>query len=109
MSKQKFCEGLFDHQIDNLETIGIDKFRIHKRCPKCGYEEALPRSRKNVLFTNTLVQQKKKWAYDDNRKEALQPMNPDGSVNDDFTEAYGYNPLDDRTKDKVPRVQGGNA
>lgn len=103
------CKGLFDHQIDKLKTTGIDKFRIYKECAKCGYTEALPRSRKNVYFTNTLVQQKKKWAYDDNRKEALQPMNQDGTVNDDFTEAYGYNPLDTRTKDKTPKVQGGAA
>ena len=103
------CKGLFVHSIGNLETIEITKTSIKKHCKKCGYIEVLPRSQRNVYFVNDRVQQTKKWAADDNAKELLQPMNQDGSINEDFTEAYGYNPYDERTKEYVPKVQGGLA
>lgn len=105
----KHCTKLFAHSLENLETISIDSDTIEKKCPKCGFKEVLPKSGRNVLFVNTLVQQTKKWAADDNRKELLQPQNVDGSVNDEFTEAYGYNPLDERTKITTPHLQGGLA
>lgn len=82
---------------------------IVKKCSKCGYTETLPRSQRNIYFVNSLVQQTKKWAADDSKKELLQPMNNDGSVNDDFTEAFGYNPFDERTKAATPKIQGGLA
>lgn len=105
----QYCTELFAHSLDNLETVAIDSRTITKQCRKCKYQEILPRSNRNVLFVNTLVQQKKKWASDDNRKELIQPMNLDGSINDEFTEAYGYNPFDERTKIATPSVQGGKA
>lgn len=103
------CSDIFAHSLENLETVSIDSKAIVKKCPKCGFSEVLPKSSRNVLFVNTLVQQKKKWAADDNSKELLQPMNLDGSVNDEFTEAYGFNPFDERTKLTTPQVQGGKA
>lgn len=103
------CKKLFSHTIAKLETVKLTKQAIIKRCNKCGYTETLPRSQKNIYFVNDRVQQTKKWAADDNSKQLLQPMNQDGSVNDDFTEAYGYNPFDERTKSTTPRVQGGMA
>lgn len=101
------CNDVFAHSLENLDTISITSKVIVKKCPKCGFREVLPRSNRNVLFVNSLVQQKKKWAADDNRKELLQPMTTDGSVNDDFTEAYGYNPFDERTSLAVPGIQKG--
>lgn len=105
----KHCTELFAHSLQNLETIRIDSQSIEKKCLKCGFKEVVPRSNRNVLFPNNLVMQKKKWAADDNRKELLQPMSADGSVNDEFTEAYGYNPFDNRTKQTTPQIQGGTA
>lgn len=106
-NESKQCEGLWDHTIDKLVTVFSTAHEIHKECPKCGYRETLPRSDSKVYFVNNLVVQKKKWSSDDNRKELLQPMNSDGSVNDDFTEAYGYNPFDKRTESATPDVQKG--
>ncbi len=103
------CKGLFVHSIGKLETQEITRTHIVKHCQTCGYKETLPRSERNIYFFNDRTQQRKKWAADDNKKELLQPMNHDGSVNDDFTEAYGYNPFDERTKATTPRLQGGNA
>lgn len=105
----KNCKGLFDHSLENLKTLEITKHTITKRCQTCGYSEVLRRSKKNVYFVNNLVFQKKKWAADDNRKELLQPGNIDGSPNEEFTNAYGFNPFDERTKTATPRVQGGLA
>ena len=107
MRKKKFCSGLFAHSLDKLKTEFIDKYFIFKKCPKCNFTEALRRSNKSVLFPNNLLQQKKKWAADDNKKELLQPRLPDGSANPDFTEAFGYNPFDERTKINTPTFQGG--
>lgn len=107
--KNNQCKQLFAHSLDNLETIATDSRSITKKCPHCSYEEVLPRSNRSVYFVNNLVMQKKKWASDDNRKELLQPMNNDGSINDDFTEAYGYNPYDKRTELSTPTIQGGKA
>lgn len=101
------CKGLFSHSIEKLETVELTRTKILKRCTKCGYQEALPRSQRNIYFVSDKVNQTKKWAADDNKKELLQPINEDGSTNDDFTEAYGYNPFDERTKATTPRVQGG--
>jgi len=103
------CTGLWAHTLSSMETVYIDSKVIHKKCAKCGYLMVLPRSNRNVLFVNTLVQQKKKLAADDTKKELLQPMNKDGSINDEFTEAFGYNPYDDRTKEVTPSFQGGLA
>lgn len=103
------CTGLFAHSLDKLETVDINKEAIAKRCKKCGYQEILKHSNRQVIYMNTLVHQKKKWASEDNAKELLQPLNHDGSVNDDFTEAFGYNPFDDKTKELTPRLQGGLA
>jgi len=108
MSNKK-CTQLFAHSIDKLETIEVTGRAITKKCRKCGYSETLQRSKHSVLFVNNLVMQKKKWASDDTRKELLQPMNNDGNLNDDFTEAYGFNPYDDRTKSTTPTIQGGMA
>lgn len=107
MTKQ--CSGLWDHTLDKMETVKVTKDSLTKRCPKCGYSEVLKRSRRSTYFVNNLALQQKKWAADDNTKELLQPMNSDGSVNDEFTEAYGYNPFDERTKIATPRLQGGLA
>ena len=101
------CTGLFDHSIGKLSTTLVTKEAIHKTCTKCGYVEVFPRSRSEVIYPSNLLMQKKKWAADDNRKELLQPLQNDGSVNNDFTEAYGYNPFDDRTKQFVPKSQKG--
>lgn len=103
------CKGLFVHSIGNLETVEINRTEIKKRCNKCGYSETLPRSQRNIYFFNDKTQQRKKWAADETKKELLQPMKTDGSVNDEFTEAFGYNPFDDRTKANTPRIQGGQA
>ncbi len=103
------CTGIYAHSLANLETIAIDSKSITKKCPKCGFEEVLPRSNRNVLFVNNLVMQKKKWAADDNRKELIQPMLETGEVNEEFTEAFGFNPFDERTKLATPKVQGGEA
>ena len=103
------CRGLFAHSIGKLEQVELTRTAIKKRCRKCGYKETFPRSQRNIYFFNDRTQQRKKWAADDNAKELLQPLNPDGSTNDDFTEAYGYNPFDDRTKTNTPKIQGGLA
>lgn len=103
------CKGLFAHSIGNLETTEISRTEIKKKCKKCGYQETLPRSQRALYFFNDQTQQRKKWAADDNKKELLQPINPDGSTNDEFTEAYGYNPMDERTKVATPKIQGGLA
>lgn len=103
----KQCEGIYAHSIDSLITVALSTDSIIKKCEKCGFEETLPRSSNRTYFINNLAVQKKKWAADDNRKETLQPMKADGSVNDEFTEAYGYNPFDERTKAAVPNVQKG--
>lgn len=107
--KKKYCTELFAHSMDKLETVSIDSKSIVKKCPHCDYKETLKRSNSRVLYVNNIAIQKKKWGADDNRKETLQPMNNDGSVNDEFTEAYGYNPFDDRTKLATPEIQGGLA
>ena len=101
------CNGIFDHSIGKLETIKITKYEIVKMCKKCGYVMSLPRSSRVILFPSNLLMQKKKWASDDNRKELLQPLTQKGEVNEDFTEAFGFNPFDSRTKAFVPRVQKG--
>lgn len=93
--------------MDRLETISITKEAIHKRCPKCGYHESLPKSRATVRYVNPELKQTKQFAWDDNRKELLQPTMADGSVNDEFTEAYGYNPFDPITESETPKWQGG--
>lgn len=103
------CKGLFAHSIGKLETVELTREVIVKRCKKCQFTETLPRSQQAIYFFYDRVQQTKKWAADDNAKELLQPLNQDGSVNDEFTEAYGYNPFDERTKAMTPRVQGGLA
>lgn len=105
----KQCTKLFAHSLDKLETLEINDDFILKKCPRCKYVERLPHSKMNVLYPNNLVMQKKRWAHDDNAKEVLQPLGKDGSVNEEFTEAYGYNPFDERTKATTPRLQGGTA
>ena len=107
MSKQ--CSGIFDHSMEKMETLEMTTEFIVKRCPVCGFTEKLARSSNRVMFLNGSLLATKKWAADDNAKETLQPLGKDGSVNDDFTEAYGYNPFDNRTKEVTPKVQGGNA
>lgn len=107
--KTKKCEGLFAHSIQNMKTVEMTKDHIFKVCSKCGYTEVLPHSHKVIYYIDSALSQNKKWAADDNRKELLQPMNKDGSVNDDFTKVYGYNPFDDRTKGTTPKIQGGTA
>lgn len=104
-----YCTQLFAHSIDKLETVEKTKDAIFKRCTVCGYTEALKHSNKTVIYINDLVHQKKKWAAEDNAKEILQPTLPDGSANPEFTEAYGYNPFDERTKSATPAFQGGSA
>ena len=106
---KKPCSGLFDHSLENLETTAITRNYLTKSCKKCGYKENLKRSEKGLYFLNQLVLQKKKWASEENRMELLQPMKSDGSVNEDFTDAYGYNPFDERTKEATPKIQGGLA
>lgn len=101
----KKCNELFAHSMDRLETESVDQHRIKKRCAKCGYTETLPRSARGLYFFNNHTLQRKKLASDDNRKELLQPLNNDGSVNKDFTEAYGYNPFDKRTEHVTPEIQ----
>lgn len=81
---------------------------IIKRCPKCHYTERLAHSSKNTYFVNNTLLQRKHWAGDDNRKQLLQPLDARGNANEDFTEAFGYNPYDERTKDQTPAIQGGN-
>jgi predicted nucleic-acid-binding Zn-ribbon protein len=107
MSKK--CTGLFAHSLEKMKTAQVTKDYIFKICEKCGFTEVLPHSHKVVYYADSSLAQKKKWAADDNRRELLQPMNKDGSVNDDFTKVYGYNPFDDRTKAFTPKVQGGSA
>ena len=107
--KMKLCTGLFAHSMNKLKTVKTTAEFIHKLCITCGYVEKLPRSRMPVIFYSNSLLQTKRWAHDDNRKELLQPLTRDGDVNEEFTQAYGYNPFDDRTKDQTPRVQGGNA
>lgn len=101
------CKGLFDHSLEKLQTVKTTKDYIYKRCRSCGYKEVLPRSGKAVYFTNNLVVQKKKWAAEENKMELLQPLNNDGSINTEFTDAYGFNPFDERTKVATPEIQGG--
>lgn len=105
----KTCTGLFDHSMENLTTVKMDKGIIIKRCDVCGLIKELPHSNRQVFFLNTLVNQKKKWAANDNARELLQPIDKKGNVNDEFTEAYGFNPFDPRTKATTPEVQGGLA
>ena len=107
--KTKNCTSLFAHSMENMEMVNITKHLIVKRCPKCGFTETLPRSGRGIYFVNQQVLQKKKWAAEDNKKELLQPLSADGSVNNEFTEAFGFNPMDPRTKLYTPRVQGGLA
>lgn len=101
------CTGLFDHSIGKLSIVEVTKKEIKKVCTKCGYLETFQRSNNEVIYPSNLLMQKKKWAADDNRKELLQPLKSTGEVNEDFTEAYGYNPFDNRTKDFLPKVQKG--
>lgn len=108
MSKKQ-CTGLFDHSIGKMKTIGVTKKVIHKMCTTCGYKEDFPHSNSGSLFVNNLLVQKKRWAIDDDTKAMLQPLNQDGSINDDFTSAYGYNPYDERTKKTTPKFMGGEA
>lgn len=89
----KQCTGIFDHSLDKMKTVHIDKDGIVKECSKCGYWERLPRSQQSLYFHGNLIQQKKKWDADDNRKELLQPWLREGGVNPEYTEAYGTNPL----------------
>jgi len=103
------CSALFAHSLEKLETIAIDQSTIVKRCKTCGYTEELPHSQRVVLFVNNLLVQTKKFAADDNRKELLQPTDAKGNINEDFTEAYGFNPFDERTKAFTPKLQGGMA
>lgn len=106
---RKRCTGLFAHSLDSdtMQTQHDDVHGIHRECTKCGYVEILPRSQDDVYFVNNFVKQHKQFESSQNKKELLQPMNPDGTVNDDFTTAYGYNPFDDRTKQFVPDYQKG--
>lgn len=108
-SPTKFCKDVFAHTIDKMVTIGVEKNWIIKECRICGFTERLKRSHTRTNFINNNVLQTKKWAADDNKKELLQPLTPKGEVNDEFTEAYGFNPHDPRTKATTPRVQGGLA
>lgn len=108
-ANKKECTDLFAHSLDNLKTVSISGNFIHKECPICGYREALTRSKRNVLFVNNLLKQTKKWGADDNRKELIQPLDNKGNVNEEFTEAYGFNPFDERTKEVTPVIQGGMA
>lgn len=103
------CTDLFAHSMDNLVTDRIDNGIIIKRCTKCGLIKKLRHSNRQVYFLNNLVTQKKKWAADDNSRELLQPLDHTGNVNDEFTEAYGFNPFDERTKESTPEIQGGLA
>lgn len=101
------CQGVFAHSMDKLQTVEVTKYAIYKRCPKCGFEEVLPKSRATVRYVNSELKTTKQFAYDDNRRELLQPLNADGSTNDEFTEAYGYNPFDPLTENETPKWQGG--
>lgn len=103
------CTELFAHSLERMKTVETNIEYIKKMCPKCSYEEVLPHSQRNVLFFNNHVMQTKKWAADDNKKELLQPGNSDGSVNEEFTQAYGFNPFDPTTKATTPKIQGGLA
>lgn len=105
----KYCDDLFAHSLDKMVTVGTDKNVLTKQCPICGYSESLKRSHSQTLFVNNTVLQVKKWGHDENVKELLQPMNKDGSTNEDFTNAYGFNPFDSRTKIATPKIQGGLA
>lgn len=103
------CKELFAHSMDKLKTIEKTNEHIIKKCPKCKYQEVLKHSNSRVIYMSNLTHQKKKWAAEDNAKELLQPTNPDGSANAEFTEAFGYNPFDSRTKETTPKFQGGKA
>lgn len=90
------CGGLFAHSLEdeNMSVEMASNGMMISKCRKCGYSEKLPYSRSRIFYTNNLVQQQKKYAADETRKETLQPTLPDGTINDEFTEAYGYNPFD---------------
>lgn len=105
----ELCKGLFAHTIGSLTTVKLTRNSIYKKCDKCGYTETLPRSQKNIYFFSDKVQQTKRWAADEDIKALLQPLNQDGSTNEEFTEAYGFNPMDERTKVATPKLQGGLA
>lgn len=108
---KKNCTGVFDHSLESesMSTVDVDKFTLKRKCNRCGFSEILPRSSRQVLFVNQGLLATKKWAADDNAKELLQPLNSDGSTNEDFTMAYGFNPMDDQTKVRTPKLQGGIA
>jgi len=98
------CTTLFAHSLESetMETIFNKRGVMVHKCSLCGYEEELPFSRGRVFYTNNLVQQHKQYAADETRKETLQPTRPDGSINDEFTEAYGYNPFDPSVPNSTP-------
>lgn len=103
------CKDLFSHSLSdrNMETIEVNKDVIKRRCSVCGYEEVLSYSNRQTLFVNDSLMSTKKWAADDNKKELLQPLKANGDVNEEFTQAYGYNPFDERTALATPAVQRG--
>lgn len=103
------CTDLFAHAINakNMSTVGQTAHVIHKLCTICGYSEHFPRSKRNVAFVNPELLHTKVHAHDQLSKELLQPTLPNGNINEEFTEAYGYNPLDPATKHKTPKILGG--
>lgn len=96
-----------DHTFTKLRTIKTTGKMFVKVCEKCDAQIIFARNSKSYYFINSTVQQKKKWAVDDTRKELLQPLTPDGNVNEEFTEAYGFNPFDERTETNTPDIQKG--
>ena len=103
------CDKLFAHSLTdpNMKTVEKDGGIIVRECKACGLIKRLPHSQRLTYFVNNNLIQTKKWAADDNRRELIQPIKPDGSINHDFTEVYGYNPLDPATKLALPDLQGG--
>lgn len=90
-----------------MEQVSLDKNRIVRRCKVCGYEEAIRHAHQRIAFVSPALMQKKKWAADDNTRELIQPMNGDGTPNDDFSEAYQFNPADPQLAMLTPKVHGG--
>lgn len=85
-----------------MQVTQLSNGQLVQRCQVCGFVEALPYSNRRVHYVNNLVMQHKKAAADDTLKETLQPVFPDGSLNEEFTEAYGYNPFDPKSSKRSP-------
>lgn len=98
------CTDLYSHSFSdpNMEVVEVADGQMVSHCRKCGYYEELPYSKRGINYLNDLVVQDKRHAADDSLKEMLQPTLPDGSVNDEFTEAYGYNPFDKKADSRSP-------